>query len=69
MCYIDVEQAIALMPRLPSVSPVLNQLTYLSELNTLKTEPHGGSEFGGYPSLKDRNASFHIRESMTVHCG
>ncbi|XP_051136019.1 probable hexosyltransferase MUCI70 [Andrographis paniculata] len=69
VCYIPVEQAIARMPRVPSPSPVLHHLNYLSEENPLKVEPNGGSNFGGYPSLKQRNDSFNIKESMTVHCG
>ncbi|XP_047951457.1 probable hexosyltransferase MUCI70 [Salvia hispanica] len=69
VCYIPVEQAIARMPKFPSPSPVLHHITYFSEENPLKTKPNGGSEFGGYPSLKQRNESFEIKESMTVHCG
>jgi hypothetical protein len=44
-------------------------LTYVVDENPVKTESHGGSDFGGYPSLKQRNDSFDLRESMTVHCG
>uniref|UniRef100_A0A5B7BDK8 TOD1/MUCI70 glycosyltransferase-like domain-containing protein n=1 Tax=Davidia involucrata TaxID=16924 RepID=A0A5B7BDK8_DAVIN len=69
VCYIPVEQAIASMPSSPSVSPVLRHLTYFREENPIKTEPHGGSDFGGYPSLDQRNDSYNIKESMTVHCG
>ncbi|KAG6424382.1 hypothetical protein SASPL_114800 [Salvia splendens] len=69
VCYVPVEQAIIRMPKFPSSSPVLHHLTYFSEENSLKTKPNGGSEFGGYPSLKQRNESFEIKESMTVHCG
>ncbi|XP_042040437.1 probable hexosyltransferase MUCI70 [Salvia splendens] len=69
VCYVPVEQAIARIPKFPSPSPVLYHLTYFSEENSLKTQPNGGSEFGGYPSLKQRNESFEIKESMTVHCG
>ncbi|XP_038897641.1 uncharacterized protein LOC120085624 isoform X3 [Benincasa hispida] len=69
VCYIPVEQAIASMPIAPSISPVLRNLTYIHDRNPIKTEPHGGSDFGGYPSLRQRNDSFNIKESMTVHCG
>ncbi|KAL3631422.1 hypothetical protein CASFOL_024406 [Castilleja foliolosa] len=69
VCYVPVEQAIARMPRSPSPSPILQHLTYFSEENPSKTEPNGGSDFGGYPLLKQRNDSFDIKESMTVHCG
>ncbi|KAG6421344.1 hypothetical protein SASPL_117895 [Salvia splendens] len=69
VCYVPVEQAIGRMPKFPSPSPVLHHITYFSEENSLKTKPNGGSEFGGYPSLKQRNESFEIKESMTVHCG
>ncbi|KAL0328473.1 UNVERIFIED_CONTAM: hypothetical protein Scaly_2279900 [Sesamum calycinum] len=69
VCYIPVEQAIARMPRFPSPSPIVHHLTYFSEENPSKTEANGGSDFGGYPSLKQRNDSFNIKESMTVHCG
>ncbi|KAK8542735.1 hypothetical protein V6N12_015318 [Hibiscus sabdariffa] len=69
VCYLPVSQAIASMPSSPSESPVLHNLTYVHDENPIKTEPHGGSDFGGYPSLKQRNDSFDIKESMTVHCG
>ncbi|KAG8364938.1 hypothetical protein BUALT_Bualt18G0050700 [Buddleja alternifolia] len=69
VCYVPVEQAIARKPKFPSPSPVLRHLTYFSEENPLKIKPNGGSDFGGYPSLKQRNDSFNIKESMTVHCG
>ncbi|KAI4333664.1 hypothetical protein L6164_018444 [Bauhinia variegata] len=69
VCYVPVEQAIASMPSSPSVSPVLRYLSYVHDENPIKIEPHGGSDFGGYPSLGDRNAAFDIKETMTVHCG
>ncbi|KAK3005692.1 hypothetical protein RJ639_017618 [Escallonia herrerae] len=69
VCYLPVEQAIASMPSFPSASPVLRHITYYHDEHPIKTEPHGGSDFGGYPSLKQRNESFNIKESMTVHCG
>ncbi|CDP05921.1 unnamed protein product [Coffea canephora] len=69
VCYIPVEQAIAALPRSASASPVLHHLTYFYEENPMKTEPHGGSDFGGYPSLKQRNDYFNVNKSMTVHCG
>ncbi|KAJ7981744.1 Inner membrane protein oxaA [Quillaja saponaria] len=69
VCYIPVEQAIASMPSAPSVSPVLHNLTYVHDENPVETEPHGGSDFGGYPSLKERSDGFDIKESMKVHCG
>lgn len=69
MCYLPVEEAIGLMPKLPSPSPVLRNLTYVYEENLSRDGEFGGSEFGGYPTLKQRNDSFDIRESMRVHCG
>lgn len=69
VCYVPVEQAVSSMPRFPSESPVLHHLTYFHEENPTKSERHGGSDFGGYPSLKQRNDSFNIEDSMTVHCG
>ncbi|XP_008807991.2 uncharacterized protein LOC103720176 [Phoenix dactylifera] len=69
VCYIPVEQAVAFMPALPSVSPVLKSLTYVSEENLIVNETNGGTIFGGHPSLQQRNESFDIRESMSVHCG
>ncbi|XP_059661511.1 probable hexosyltransferase MUCI70 [Cornus florida] len=69
VCYLPIEQAISSMPSSQSVSPVLRHLTYFLEENPTKTESHGGSDFGGYPSLGQRNDSFIIKESMTVHCG
>ncbi|XP_030931843.1 uncharacterized protein LOC115957677 isoform X2 [Quercus lobata] len=69
VCYLPVKDAIASMPSSPSKSPVLRNLTYVHDENPIKTETHGGSDFGGYPSMKQRNESFDIKESMTVHCG
>ncbi|GAB2240380.1 hypothetical protein Droror1_Dr00020898 [Drosera rotundifolia] len=68
VCYLPVEQAIALMPNASSYSPMLTDLTYVHEEHSSKTE-FGGSDFGGYPSLKQRNESFDIKDSMNVHCG
>ncbi|KAJ1405453.1 hypothetical protein SESBI_25807 [Sesbania bispinosa] len=69
VCYLPVEEAIARMPTFPSPSPVLENLTYIYEENLSRDGEFGGSEFGGYPTLKQRNDSFDIRESMSVHCG
>ncbi|KAK8472520.1 hypothetical protein PHAVU_002G228900 [Phaseolus vulgaris] len=69
VCYLPVEEAIGLMPKFPSPSPVLRNLTYVYEENLSRDGEFGGSEFGGYPTLKQRNDSFDIRESMSVHCG
>lgn len=63
-----MEQVLSLMPNASSFSPVLKNLTYIHEENLTKTE-FGGSEFGGYPSLAQRNDSYDIKESMSVHCG
>ncbi|KAF3649100.1 putative L-type lectin-domain containing receptor kinase VII.1-like isoform 1 [Capsicum annuum] len=63
VCYLPIEQAIALMPDAPSSSPGVSNLTYIREENS------GKPEFGGYPSLMQRNDSYEIRESMSVHCG
>ncbi|CAN4078932.1 unnamed protein product [Withania somnifera] len=68
VCYLPVEQTIALMPNAPSFSPGVSSLTYIHEENLSKSE-FGGSEFGGYPSLKQRSDSYDIKESMSVHCG
>ncbi|KAI3800399.1 hypothetical protein L1987_28489 [Smallanthus sonchifolius] len=68
VCFLPVEDAIALMPKLPSFSPVLHNLTYIHDESLIKSE-FGGSDFGGYPSLKQRYESYDIRESMDVHCG
>ncbi|XP_057980021.1 probable hexosyltransferase MUCI70 isoform X2 [Malania oleifera] len=69
VCYLPVKEAIASMPSSPQISPVLRNLNYFHEENPIKTESHGGSDFGGYPSLKQRNESFDVKESMMVHCG
>lgn len=63
-----MEDAIALMPKFPSFSPVLHNLTYIHDESFIKSE-FGGSDFGGYPSLKQRFDSYDIKESMAVHCG
>ncbi|KAK6946712.1 Protein of unknown function DUF616 [Dillenia turbinata] len=69
VCYVPVEQAITSMPSSQSASPILRDLNYIHEENPIKTEPHGGSDFGGFPTLKQRDESFEIKDSMTVHCG
>ncbi|CAK7327641.1 unnamed protein product [Dovyalis caffra] len=69
VCYISAEQARSSIPCFPSASPLLRNLKYVVDENPIKIESHGGSYFGGYPSLKQRNESFDIKESMTVHCG
>ncbi|KAK6917565.1 Protein of unknown function DUF616, partial [Dillenia turbinata] len=69
VCYLSAEEAIAHMPKDPSPSPVLKNLNYVYEENINQTESFGGSAFGGYPSLKQRNESYDIKDSMTVHCG
>ncbi|KAK4421225.1 hypothetical protein Salat_2073000 [Sesamum alatum] len=68
VCYLPLEDAVALMPNAPSFSPVLKDLTYIHEEKLTKSE-FGGSDFGGYPSLKQRSDSYDIRESMSMHCG
>ncbi|KAF2303330.1 hypothetical protein GH714_016779 [Hevea brasiliensis] len=69
VCYLPVEEAIALMPKFPSFSPIVNNLTYLYEDPLSRDGEFGGSEFGGYPTLKQRSESYDIRESMSMHCG
>ncbi|XWS18396.1 hypothetical protein CRYUN_Cryun32bG0040000 [Craigia yunnanensis] len=69
VCYLPVEEAVALVPKVPSFSPVLKNLTYINEENLNKETEFGGSDFGGYPTLKQRDESYDIRESMNVHCG
>ncbi|KAL8460438.1 hypothetical protein ACS0TY_032104 [Phlomoides rotata] len=68
VCYLPIEDAIALMPKAPSFSPVLKKLAYIHEESLTKSE-FGGSDFGGYPSLGQRNDSYDITESMSMHCG
>uniref|UniRef100_A0A7N0RF34 TOD1/MUCI70 glycosyltransferase-like domain-containing protein n=1 Tax=Kalanchoe fedtschenkoi TaxID=63787 RepID=A0A7N0RF34_KALFE len=68
VCYLLVEEAVSLMPKYLSPSPIINNLTYAHEENLTKSE-FGGSDFGGYPSLQQRADSYDVRESMTVHCG
>ncbi|GKC85656.1 Rho GTPase-activating protein like protein, partial [Tanacetum coccineum] len=67
-CPVPVEEAFSLMPKAPSYSPVIQNMTYIYENNSTKSE-FGGSVFGGYPSLKQRLESYQVKESMTVHCG
>ncbi|CAN8316004.1 unnamed protein product [Cochlearia groenlandica] len=57
------------MPSSPSFSPVLKNLTYIHEEPLNRKTEFGGSDFGGYPSLKQRRRSFNIKPSMNVHCG
>ncbi|EEF50857.1 conserved hypothetical protein [Ricinus communis] len=69
VCYLPVEEAIALMPKFPSYSPVVKNLTYIYEDPLSRDGEFGGSDFGGYPTLKQRSESYDIRDSMNVHCG
>lgn len=69
MCYLPVEEAITLMPKTPSHSPVLKNLTFIYEETLNRETEFGGSDFGGYPTLRQRNDSYDIRESMNIHCG
>jgi len=70
VCYLPVEKAIELMPAIPSDTPIIKNLTYVTErVSAMPTQGNGGSDFGGYPTLKQREDYFNIRESMHVHCG
>ncbi|XP_039121680.1 uncharacterized protein LOC120258374 [Dioscorea cayenensis subsp. rotundata] len=69
VCYVPVEYAVAAMPTFPSPSPVLENLSYVSDEYLLLNDSNEGSLFGGLPSLHQRNESYDIRETMTVHCG
>ncbi|CAN6332297.1 unnamed protein product [Urochloa humidicola] len=69
VCYVSVDQAFALMPLQASPSPVLKNLNYISEDGIVANLSSHGSAFGGHPSLEQRNKSFDISESMSVHCG
>lgn len=69
VCYVSVDQAFALMPLQASQSPVLENLNYVAEDSTTANFSNRGSAFGGYLSLEQRNKSFDITNSMTVHCG
>ncbi|XP_042752177.1 probable hexosyltransferase MUCI70 isoform X2 [Lactuca sativa] len=68
VCYLPVEEAISYMPKAPSFSPVLQNLTFIHDESFTKSE-FGGSDFGGYPTLKQRYDSYDVKESMSVHCG
>ncbi|CAN6346076.1 unnamed protein product [Urochloa humidicola] len=69
VCYVSVDQAFALMPLQASPSPILKNLNYISEDGVVANLSSQGSAFGGHPSLEQRNKSFDISESMSVHCG
>ncbi|KAF3610467.1 hypothetical protein DY000_02047211 [Brassica cretica] len=69
VCYLPVQEAIALMPDAPSFSPLLKNLTYIHEDPLNRDTEFGGSDFGGYPTLKHRNHSFDFKETMNIHCG
>ncbi|XP_057838268.2 probable hexosyltransferase MUCI70 isoform X2 [Cryptomeria japonica] len=69
VCYLSVEQAAKLMPAIPSATRVKN-LTYVTEVaSAVPTQGSSGSDFGGYPTLKQRDDYFNLQESMHVHCG
>jgi hypothetical protein len=40
---------------------VFQRLNYMSEKNLVSEESHGGSLFGGYPSLEERDKSYNIK--------
>uniref|UniRef100_A0A0R0G0V9 TOD1/MUCI70 glycosyltransferase-like domain-containing protein n=1 Tax=Glycine max TaxID=3847 RepID=A0A0R0G0V9_SOYBN len=69
VCYLPVDEAIALMPKFSSPSPILKNLEFIYKENLSRDNEFGGLEFGGYPTLRQRNESFDIRESMSVHYG
>ncbi|CAM6109133.1 unnamed protein product [Calypogeia fissa] len=72
VCYLPVEQAIRAMPSTEmGPSSVLKNLTFFggSDSADASLALSTGSEFGGHPTLEDRNQSHHIREEMSVHCG
>jgi hypothetical protein len=69
VCYVSVDQAFALMPLQASPSPILKNLNYVSEDSLPANLSSQSSLFGGHLSLEQRNKSFDITESMTVHCG
>jgi hypothetical protein len=48
VCYLPVEKAIKLMPVIPSDTPIIKNLTYVTErVSTMPTHGNGGSDFGG----------------------
>lgn len=57
------------MPSLPSQSPILKNLSYIVDAQLVANETNGGSPFGGFSSLLQRDESFHIKESMHILCG
>ncbi|KAI9079329.1 hypothetical protein K1719_038730 [Acacia pycnantha] len=69
VCYLPLDEAIALMPKFPSPSPVLQNLTFIYEETLRRDGEFGGSDFGGYPTLKQRTYSHTIQPSMNIHCG
>ncbi|VAH21649.1 hypothetical protein VPH35_010544 [Triticum aestivum] len=69
VCYVSVDQAFALIPLQASPSPVLENLDYALEDSVTANFSNPGSAFGGHLSLEQRNKSFDITNSMTVHCG
>jgi hypothetical protein len=85
VCYLPEDMARSQMPvEQRYVSPVLKRLTYVVASNgggggggggEGEGDDHGdgdrppGSQFGGYPTLEERAASFNVTKSMRVHCG
>lgn len=71
VCYLPVKKAIEKMPPTSiSSSSIIKSLSYVVELSaSLSRGGLQGSEFGGHPSLEERNKSFQIHERMNVHCG
>ncbi|KMZ76199.1 hypothetical protein ZOSMA_105G00260 [Zostera marina] len=67
VCYVPPSHAMIFMPTLPSVSPILKELNYFTESSFNGSIE--GSQFSGQPSLQQRNDSYDLKESMSVHCG
>ena len=75
MCYLPQDHAIASMPpknHLASHEPVLKHLSYVTQEDLCeKAARKGGSRpsFAGHQSMRQREDSFMVQESMRVHCG
>ncbi|KAH7315082.1 hypothetical protein KP509_21G033000 [Ceratopteris richardii] len=70
VCYLPLKETIKKMPTVfPGPSEVKHLSYKLETPDLLLPEEHAGSDFGGHPSLEERNKSYQVEENMNIYCG
>lgn len=65
--YLPIEEVAKLIPAIPSAT-LGKKLTYVTEVaSVVPTQGNSGSDFCGYPTLKQRDDNFNVQVSMHVH--